>query len=76
MIIINFWRRWFNWLCKGSFRRLLKRLQESSVEVTTPFGVTSGTLVAVRKDYIVIIENSDRQVLIAIRKIETIQSVS
>lgn len=58
----------------GTKRGLLKSLVGEQVEVSTPFGFLSGTLLSSKKDYIVLIDETDTQVFVRIEKIETIQS--
>lgn len=55
-----------------TLRELLLSLVNEQVEVTTPFGVVTGTLIAVRDDYIVLIENTGDQVLVQIDNIELV----
>lgn len=54
-----------------TMRELLMTLINEQVEVTTPFGTVSGLLLAVKDDYIVIIENGS-QVLVRIEAIELV----
>ena len=58
-----------------TFREVLLSLVNEQVQVTTPFGVVTGTLLAVKSDYIVMIDDSGDQVLIHIDKIELISEL-
>lgn len=58
-----------------TLRELLCGLVNEQVQVTTPFGTVTGTLIAVRSDYIVIIEGTGTQVLVRIEKIEFVSEV-
>jgi hypothetical protein len=58
-----------------TIREVLLSLVNERVQVTTPFDVITGTLIAVRDDYIVVIENSGAQVLIRINKIELVSEM-
>ncbi|WP_188455307.1 DUF2642 domain-containing protein [Virgibacillus oceani] len=55
-----------------TMRELLLSLVNEQVQVTTPFGTVTGTLLLVKKDYIVIIEATGEQVLVRIDKIELV----
>ncbi len=57
-----------------TLRELLLTLVNEQVQVTTPFGEVSGLLLAVRNDYIVIIE-AGSQVLVRIDKIELVSEL-
>jgi hypothetical protein len=58
-----------------TMREVLLSLVNERVQVTTPMDVITGTLIAVRNDYIVVIENSGAQVLIRIDKIELVSEL-
>lgn len=58
-----------------TFREVLLDLVNEQVQVTTPFGAVTGTLIVVKNDYIVIIEASGDQVLVRIDKIELISEL-
>ncbi|QDP39287.1 DUF2642 domain-containing protein [Radiobacillus deserti] len=58
-----------------TLRQVLLSLLNEQVEVTTPFGTVTGTLLAVRDDYIVIIESTGDQVLVRIEKIEFVSEL-
>lgn len=58
-----------------TFREVLLDLVNEQVQVTTPFGAVTGTLIMVKNDYIVIIEASLDQVLVRIDKIELISEL-
>src|SRR5690625_1848683 len=58
-----------------TFREVLLSLVNEQVQVTTPFGTVTGTLLVTRNDYIVIIEASGDQVLVRIDKIELISEL-
>ncbi|WP_161493835.1 DUF2642 domain-containing protein [Virgibacillus necropolis] len=49
---------------------MLRNLVNQQVQVTTPFGTVTGTLIAVKYNYIVISESSGNQVLVRTEKIE------
>ncbi|MBP2258645.1 DUF2642 domain-containing protein [Virgibacillus alimentarius] len=55
-----------------TMRELLLTLVNEQVEITTPFGIVSGTLIAVRDDYIVVIEDTGAQALVRIENIELV----
>ncbi|MFB4211619.1 DUF2642 domain-containing protein [Shouchella sp. JSM 1781072] len=46
------------------------------IEGSTPFGFLSGTLVAVEHDYIVLLDETNAQVLVRIAKIETVRPLA
>ncbi|GAA0424458.1 DUF2642 domain-containing protein [Agaribacter marinus] len=56
----------------STIRELLQSLVNEQIEITTPFGTVTGTLLKVRSDYVVLIENTGEQTLIRINKIELI----
>ncbi|WP_245837291.1 DUF2642 domain-containing protein [Virgibacillus phasianinus] len=58
-----------------TLREVLVGLVNEQVQVTTPFGPVTGTLLVVKDDYIVIIEASGDQVLVRIDKIELVSEV-
>lgn len=58
-----------------TMRDVLLSLVNEQVEVTTPFGIVTGTLLAVRDDYIVIVENTGSQVLVRIDNIELVSDL-
>lgn len=58
-----------------TLREVLLSLVNEQVQVTTPFGAITGTLIAVQDDYIVIIETSGDQVLVRIDKTELISEL-
>ncbi|SFB05789.1 Protein of unknown function [Lentibacillus halodurans] len=58
-----------------TLREVLMELVNEQVEVTTPFGPVSGTLIAVRDDYIVLIETNGNQVLVRIENIELVSEL-
>src|SRR5699024_6253878 len=58
-----------------TFREVLANLVNEQVQVTTPFGVVTGTLLVVKNDYTVIIDTSGDQVMIRIDKIELISEL-
>lgn len=51
---------------------VLMDLVNEQVQVTTPFGMVTGTLLSVKDDYIVIIEDAGGQVLVRSDKIELV----
>lgn len=55
-----------------TMRELLLSLVNEQVELTTPFGAVTGTLLAVRDDYVVLIEADGSQVLVRIDKVELV----
>jgi len=59
----------------ATIREVLLSLVNEQVAITTPFDVVSGTLIAVRDDYIVVIENTGAQALIRIDKIELVSEL-
>ncbi|MTW87810.1 DUF2642 domain-containing protein [Virgibacillus dakarensis] len=59
-----------------TIREVLCNALNEQVQVTTPFGMVSGLLIAVRNDYIVLIESgTGDQVLVRIDKIEFISQM-
>lgn len=63
-----------SWKLPITKRELLSSLIGKQIEVSTPFGFLSGTLLASKKDYIVLIDETDAQVLVRIKKIETVRA--
>ena len=55
-----------------TLREVLLSLVNEQVQITTPFGAVTGTILSVNQDYVVLFENSGDQVLIRIDKIEFI----
>jgi len=51
---------------------VLRDLVNEQIEVTTPFGPVTGTLLAVRDDYIVIVDLNGNQVLVRTDQIELV----
>lgn len=58
-----------------TIREVLLNLVNEQVEVSVPFGTVMGTLLAVRDDYIVIVEASGAQVLVRIENIELVSEM-
>lgn len=58
-----------------TLREVLCNSLNEQVQVTTPFGMIAGTLIAVKNDYIVIVESSGDQVLVRIDKIEFVSEM-
>lgn len=58
----------------STLRELLLTLVNEQVQVTTPFGAVSGLLLAVRDDYIVLVEEGS-QVLVRIEQIELVSEL-
>ncbi|GAK12139.1 hypothetical protein [Geomicrobium sp. JCM 19039] len=58
-----------------TLKGLLYKKVGKQVQVFTPFGVVSGTVVAVRGDYVVQIDADDREVLTNLWKIEMINEI-
>lgn len=58
-----------------TLRDVLLGLVNEQVQITTPFDVVTGTLLLVKNDYVVIIENAGDQVLIRIDKIELVSEM-
>ncbi|EQB38985.1 MULTISPECIES: DUF2642 domain-containing protein [Virgibacillus] len=58
-----------------TIRDVLLGLVNEQVELTTPFGMVTGTLLAVRDDYVVVIENTGSQALVRIDKIEFVSEL-
>ncbi|WP_176142433.1 DUF2642 domain-containing protein [Halobacillus hunanensis] len=54
---------------------VLLRLRNEQVEITTPFGTVTGTLLVVESDYVVVVEASGAQVLVRIDKIELVSEL-
>jgi hypothetical protein len=54
--------------------QLLATLVNEQVEITTPYGVVSGVLLAVRDDYVVVVQN-DAHVLVRTEKIELLNEL-
>jgi len=46
------------------------------IEVTTPFGVVTGTLLDVNRNYIVLLENNGDQVLVRTEKVESVSPMT
>ncbi|MGY0694398.1 DUF2642 domain-containing protein [Virgibacillus sp. FSP13] len=59
----------------NTLRDVLLDLVNETVQVTTPFGMVTGTLIAVRDDYIAIIESSGDQVLVRMEKVEFVSEI-
>lgn len=55
---------------------ILCTLINERLQVTTPFGVITGTLLDVKKDYIVILEDTGAQVLVRTAKIESVSPIT
>ncbi|QQK79603.1 DUF2642 domain-containing protein [Salicibibacter cibi] len=53
-----------------TIRELLCTLVGDQVQVTTPFGEVTGTLISVEDDYIVMVDDTGAQVLVRIDAIE------
>lgn len=53
----------------------LRNLLNEQVELTTPFGTVSGTLINVSDDYVVIVEPNSDRVLVRIEKIELVRDL-
>ncbi|MBM7599731.1 hypothetical protein JOC34_002099 [Virgibacillus halotolerans] len=58
-----------------TLRDVLLGLVNEQVQITTPFGMVTGTLLVVKNDYIVMIENAGDQVLVRIDKIELVSEL-
>ncbi|GAA0604102.1 hypothetical protein GCM10009001_21570 [Virgibacillus siamensis] len=58
-----------------TLREVLLDLVNEQVEVTTPFGPVTGTLIAVRENYIVLVQADGTQVLVRIEKIELVSEL-
>lgn len=58
-----------------TLREVLMDLVNEQVQITTPFGAVSGTLLLVRDDYVVIVESTGAQVLVRIEKIEFVSEL-
>ncbi|MUK87444.1 DUF2642 domain-containing protein [Ornithinibacillus sp. L9] len=65
----------FNPNIPRTLREVLLSLINEQVQVTTPFGPITGTLLVVKCDYIVIVEASGAQVLVPIDKIELVSEL-
>lgn len=55
---------------------VLCTLINEQVDVITPFGVITGTLLEVKSDYIVILEDTGAQVLVRTDKIESVSPIT
>ncbi|RYG74246.1 DUF2642 domain-containing protein [Lentibacillus lipolyticus] len=58
-----------------TLRDVLMDLVNEQVEVTTPFGPVTGTLIAVKSDYIVLIDADGSQVLVRMENIELVSNL-
>ncbi|MDL4839756.1 DUF2642 domain-containing protein [Aquibacillus rhizosphaerae] len=58
-----------------TLREVLLSLVNEQVQITTPFGTITGTLLLVRNDYIAIIENTGDQTLVRMDKIEFVSEL-
>lgn len=61
--------------CRVTLRQVLLNLLNEQVQITTPFGVMTGTLLAVKRDYIVLIDAAGDQILIPLKKIELVSEL-
>ena len=59
----------------NTLRDLLCTLVSDQVQVTTSFGEVAGTLIAVRGDYIVMVDDTGAQVLVRIDAIEAVSEL-
>lgn len=59
----------------ATIREVMQSLVNEQVEITTPFDMITGTLLLVRDDYVVVVENSGAQVLVRIDKIELVSEL-
>ncbi|MEN1967134.1 DUF2642 domain-containing protein [Lentibacillus sp. N15] len=53
-----------------TIRDVLMNLLNEQVQITTPFDTVTGTLIAVKDDYVVLVEGNGDQTLVRIDKIE------
>lgn len=58
-----------------TIREVLLSLVNEQVQITTPFGAVTGTLLLVKNDYIVVIEATGDQALVRIDKIELVSEL-
>ncbi|MBP1968458.1 secreted protein with Ig-like and vWFA domain [Virgibacillus natechei] len=58
-----------------TMRDVLLNLVNEQVEVTTPFGGVTGTLIAVRNDYIALVEATGAQTLVRMENIELVNEL-
>ncbi|WP_010529275.1 hypothetical protein [Lentibacillus jeotgali] len=58
-----------------TLRDVLLELQNEQVEVTTPFGPVTGTVISVQNDYVVLVEADGSQVLVPIESIELVSEL-
>ncbi|QKY71112.1 DUF2642 domain-containing protein [Lentibacillus sp. CBA3610] len=58
-----------------TLRDVLLGLVNEQVEVTTPFGPVTGTLIAVRDDYVVLVETDGAQALVPFENIELVSEL-
>lgn len=59
----------------ATLRQLLSTLVGDQIQVTTPFGEVSGTLISVEDDYIVMVDDTGAQVLVRIDAIEFVSEL-
>lgn len=57
-----------------TLNELLSSLVNEQVEITTPYGLVSGVLLAVKDDYVVVVEDG-AQVIVRIGKIELVSEL-
>ncbi|HLR61010.1 MAG TPA: DUF2642 domain-containing protein [Lentibacillus sp.] len=58
-----------------TLRDVLLELQNEQVEVTTPFGPVTGTVISVQNDYVVLVEADGSQILVPIESIELVSEL-
>ncbi|SFE16161.1 hypothetical protein SAMN05216238_10960 [Lentibacillus persicus] len=58
-----------------TLRDVFLRLQNEQVEVTTPFGPVTGTVIAVQNDYVALVEADGSQTLIPFANIELVSEL-
>ncbi|MEW9677363.1 DUF2642 domain-containing protein [Lentibacillus sp. L22] len=58
-----------------TMRDVLINAINEQVQITTPFDTVTGTLIAVKNDYVVLVENTGEQTLVRIDKIEFVSEI-
>src|SRR5699024_3695134 len=59
----------------STIRDVLMNAINEQVQLTTPFDTLTGTLIAVKNDYVVLVENNGDQTLVRIDKIEFVSEM-
>lgn len=58
----------------ATIKKLLNLLLDTDVEVLTTFGYVSGRVVSVKKDYVVLLDALDSEILVRFAKIESVRT--